>query len=51
MDEMLRLITALLATPVEWKKGDKVIVPPATTADLLRKELRTIVLGLYNWHV
>lgn len=45
MDEMLRLITALLATPVEWKKGDKVIVPPATTAELAEERVKDDSVG------
>ena len=40
MDEILRLITALqttdehgVATPADWKKGDRVIVPPSATQE------------------
>lgn len=40
MDEILRLIKALqttdehnVATPADWREGDKVIVPPATTQE------------------
>lgn len=40
MDEMLRLVKALqtadqhqVATPADWREGDKVIVPPAVTQE------------------
>src|SRR5690625_4529700 len=40
MDEMLRLVKALqtadehkVATPADWREGDRVIVPPALTQD------------------
>ena len=40
MDEMVRLVKALqtadehkVATPADWREGDKVIVPPATTQE------------------
>ena len=44
-DEILRAIDALqltsekgVATPADWKKGDKVIIPPTVTNDQARKK-------------
>ena len=46
VDEVVRLITALqtadkhaCATPVNWKKGDKVIVPPPKTVKEVEERL------------
>ena len=46
MDEMLRLVDALqaadkhkIATPANWKPGDKVIVPPPTTQEMAEERV------------
>jgi len=46
MDEVLRLVDALqttdkhkVATPANWKPGDKVIVPPPTTQEMAEERL------------
>jgi peroxiredoxin (alkyl hydroperoxide reductase subunit C) len=46
MDEILRLIDALqtvdehkIATPANWRPGDKVIVPPPGTTDDAEKRM------------
>ncbi len=47
MDEILRLIDALqtsdnyqVATPANWRPGDKVIVPPPTTVEMVEERLK-----------
>lgn len=47
MDEILRALTALqtsdkhkVAMPLDWKKGDKVIVPPPKTLDEMNARLK-----------
>jgi peroxiredoxin (alkyl hydroperoxide reductase subunit C) len=47
MDEILRLIDALqtsdnyqVATPANWRAGDKVIVPPPTTVEMAEERLK-----------
>ncbi|PWH19352.1 MAG: peroxiredoxin [Anaerolineae bacterium] len=47
MDEILRLIDALqtsdqyqVATPANWRPGDKVIVPPPTTTEMAEERLK-----------
>lgn len=47
MDEMLRLVKALqttdehkVATPADWREGDKVIVPPALTQEEAAKRMK-----------
>jgi len=47
MDEILRLIDALqtsdnyqVATPANWRPGDKVIVPPPTTVEMAEERLK-----------
>lgn len=47
MDEILRLIDALqtsdkhqVATPANWRPGDKVIVPPPTTAEMAEERVK-----------
>ncbi|MFN3307714.1 MAG: peroxiredoxin [Anaerolineales bacterium] len=47
MDEILRLIDALqtsdkhqVATPANWRPGDKVIVPPPTTAEMADERVK-----------
>lgn len=57
MDEMVRLVTALqttdehnIATPADWKKGDKVIVPPATTAELAEERVKDDSVECVDWY-
>jgi peroxiredoxin (alkyl hydroperoxide reductase subunit C) len=47
MDEILRLIDALqttdkhgVATPANWRPGDKVIVPPPKTAEAAEERVK-----------
>lgn len=47
MDEILRLVDGLqttdlhgVATPANWRPGDKVIVPPPKTADEARERMK-----------
>lgn len=58
MDEMVRLVTALqatdkhsIATPADWKKGDKVIVPPATTTELAEECANDDSLECIDWYL
>ena len=58
MDEMVRLVTALqatdkhsIATPADWKKGDKVIVPPATTTELAEERANDDSLECIDWYL
>ena len=46
MDEILRALDALqvsdehkVAMPLDWKRGDKVIVPPPTTLEQMKERL------------
>ncbi|GEN31652.1 peroxiredoxin (alkyl hydroperoxide reductase subunit C) [Cerasibacillus quisquiliarum] len=57
MDEMIRLVTALqatdehqIATPADWRKGDKVIVPPAATTELAEERVNDDSLECVDWY-
>lgn len=57
MQEILRLVTALqstdehgIATPANWNKGDKVIVPPAKTAELAEERTNDDSLECIDWY-
>ncbi|MDA3129288.1 peroxiredoxin [Aliibacillus thermotolerans] len=57
MDEILRVITALqatdehnIATPADWKKGDKVIVPPANTAEMAEERVNDDSVECIDWY-
>ncbi|HEX6594753.1 MAG TPA: peroxiredoxin [Bacillota bacterium] len=58
MDEMVRLVTALqatdehnIATPADWQKGDKVIVPPAVTAELADERMKDDEYECVDWYL
>lgn len=57
MDEILRLVTALkasdehsIATPANWQKGDKVIIPPAKTSEVAEERLRDKNIECIDWY-
>ena len=58
MDEILRALVALqtsdkfsVAMPLDWKKGDKVIVPPPKTLDELNSRLEDDSLEKMGWYL
>jgi peroxiredoxin (alkyl hydroperoxide reductase subunit C) len=58
MDEILRALEALqiadkykVAMPLDWKKGDKVIVPPPKTLDELNERLADESLEKVDWYL
>jgi peroxiredoxin (alkyl hydroperoxide reductase subunit C) len=58
MDEILRALEALqtadkykVAMPLDWKKGDKVIVPPPKTLDELNERLADDSLEKVDWYL
>ncbi len=58
VDEILRLIDALqlnsekgLATPANWKPGDKVIVPAPLTQDAIEKRLKEPGVEVKDWYL
>jgi peroxiredoxin (alkyl hydroperoxide reductase subunit C) len=58
MDEILRLIKALqtadangVATPANWKPGDKVIIPAPQTAEGAEERVRTEGLEIIDWYL
>jgi peroxiredoxin (alkyl hydroperoxide reductase subunit C) len=57
MDEILRLLQALqttdkygVATPANWRPGDKVIVPPPRTQQLAEKRLKEKNIEITQWY-
>ncbi len=57
MDEILRLIQALqttdehqVATPANWRPGDKVIMPPPQTQDAAEERVSTPGLECEDWY-
>lgn len=57
MQEILRLVTALqatdehgIATPANWNKGDKVIIPPAKTAELAEERMNNDSIECIDWY-
>jgi peroxiredoxin (alkyl hydroperoxide reductase subunit C) len=58
MDEILRALEALqtsdkhkVAMPLDWKKGDKVIVPPPKTLDELNARLADDTVEKVDWYL
>ncbi len=58
MDEILRALEALqtsdrykVAMPLDWKKGDKVIVPPPKSLDELNARLADDTLEKVDWYL
>ncbi len=58
MNEILRALEALqisdkynVAMPLDWKKGDKVIVPPPKTLDALNERLADKTLEKVEWYL
>ena len=58
MDEILRVLEALqvsdkhgVALPLDWKKGDKVIVPPPKSLDELNARLADTTLEKTDWYL
>lgn len=57
MDEILRSLEALqqsdkhkVAMPLDWKHGDKVIVPPPSTLDALNERINDESLDKTTWY-
>ena len=57
MDELLRLIQALqttdehqVATPANWRPGDKVILPPPATQEAAEERARAQDLECKDWY-
>jgi peroxiredoxin (alkyl hydroperoxide reductase subunit C) len=57
MDEMLRLIQALqttdkygVATPANWRPGDKVIVPPPNTQEMAEERVKDKGVECKDWY-
>jgi len=57
MDEILRVIQALqtsdkhgVATPANWRPGDKVIVPPANTQELAEQRTKDAAVECKDWY-
>ena len=57
MDEILRVVQALqtsdkngVATPANWRPGDKVIVPPANTQELAEQRTKDASLECKDWY-
>lgn len=57
MDEILRLIQALqmtdkhgVATPANWRPGDKVIVPPPKTVEMAEERVKDKTVECKDWY-
>ncbi|MDD5660206.1 MAG: peroxiredoxin [Actinomycetota bacterium] len=57
MDEILRVVIALqttdknaVATPANWKPGDKVIVPPPKTQETAEERVKDTALECKDWY-
>ncbi|WP_216827580.1 peroxiredoxin [Alkalihalobacterium elongatum] len=57
MDEILRLIESLqtsdehgVATPANWRKGEKVIVPPAATQEMAEERMKEEGIECVDWY-
>ena len=57
MDEFLRVIQALqttdskgVATPANWRPGDKVIIPPAKTQEMAAERARSKEFEVKDWY-
>jgi peroxiredoxin (alkyl hydroperoxide reductase subunit C) len=58
MDEILRALEALqisdkykVAMPLDWKKGDKVIVPPPKTLDEMNARLEDDSIEMVDFYL
>jgi len=58
MNEILRVLQALqvsdkhkVALPLDWKQGDKAIVPPPKTLDELNERLQDTTLEKVDWYL
>jgi peroxiredoxin (alkyl hydroperoxide reductase subunit C) len=58
MDEILRVIQALqtsdkhgVATPANWRPGDKVIVPPAKTQEMAEQRMSDKTVECKDWYL
>ena len=58
MDEILRIIDALqttdankVATPANWRPGDKVVVPPPTTQEMAEERLKQKEYECVDWYL
>ncbi|MBN1862534.1 MAG: peroxiredoxin [Dehalococcoidales bacterium] len=58
MDEILRIIDALqttdankVATPANWRPGDKVVVPPPTTQEMAEERLKEKGYECVDWYL
>lgn len=57
MDEILRLVQALqttdahgVATPADWRPGDKVIVPPPNTQEMAEERVKDDQVECKDWY-
>lgn len=57
MDEILRLIQALqttdkhgVATPANWRPGDKVIIPPPKTQEMAEERMKEKGIDRTDWY-
>jgi peroxiredoxin (alkyl hydroperoxide reductase subunit C) len=57
MDEILRLVQALqtsdkhgVATPANWRPGDKVIVPPPRTQEMADERVKDNKVECKDWY-
>ena len=58
MDDILRIIDALqttdankVATPANWRPGDKVVVPPPTTQEMAEERLKQKEYECVDWYL
>lgn len=58
MDEIVRLVEALqttdkhqVSTPANWRKGDKVVVPPPQTAQAAEERVKDSSLEVVDWYL
>lgn len=58
MDEILRALEALqtsdehgVAMPLDWKKGDKVIVPPPKNLDDMNERIKNTEYEMIDWYL
>ena len=58
MDEILRVLEALqvadkykVALPLDWKKGEKVIVPPPTTLEEMEERMKDKTIEITDFYL
>ena len=58
MDEILRVLEALqvsdkhkVAMPLDWKKGEQVIVPPPKTLDEMNRRIQDKTLEMVDFYL